>query len=271
MKKKASDAIDLQGLGILVTRPSPLGELSCSEITKAGGKPLHFPTILVSPPDNPEIVKRQIMLLDKQDWLIFISPLAVYTAEKSIKELWPDFPTHVNVAAIGGGTAKALRSVHLPVHLFPDEKWSAEGLLELPAFQQVTGKRIAIFSGEEGREWLAETLKVRGAIVSRIFSFRRSFPMVDVSPVLQLIENHEIDVIAISSGEGLKNLLELLEPIIIHLQKIPLLVVSERLEALAKGLGFEKILLAKNAGSHAVIDALIEFLKEKGIKHAKSN
>jgi uroporphyrinogen-III synthase len=150
-------------LNVMVTRPLPAGATLCQEIVAAGGHAICFPTIEFGQPFHPELLPQQFAELDQYDWLIFISPQAVYASQAAIHASWPIFPAELKIAAVGKGTAIALQAANLPVAVYPHTEWSSDGLLDLPEFQALAGKKIALFRGEGGREWLSENLTTRGA------------------------------------------------------------------------------------------------------------
>lgn len=248
--------VNLKGLRVMVTRPKPMGESLCQHIDELGGKSIYFPTTDIIPPKDANIFPKQLAKIDKQDWIIFLSPKAVYATSHLIHLDWPNFPAHVKIAAVGGGTAKALKAANLRVDVYPTENWSSEGLLHLPEFQQIQGKRIALMRGEGGREWLDQSLKHRGAIVSQIIVYRRVKPSVDVGPFVRLFEDKKVDCVVSTSGENLLNLKDLLQRAWQHLKTVKLIVISPRMQEKAVELGFEKILLAKNPSQNAIIEVL---------------
>lgn len=254
---------NLNGLTVMVTRPKPQGEILSDQIRAAGGRVVYFPTIEIKPPEDLALFKQQIEQLDQYNWVIFISPQAVYQSAPIIKKCWPQFPAGVKVAALGGGTADALRQAALPVDASPADDWRSEGLLEEDAFQQLAHKKVALICGESGREFLAATLTVRGAQLTNMIAYRRCLPSVDVSEYIQLLQAHEIDIILCTSGEILYNLKILLEAAWADLKHVPVAVVSERMQMLAKQLEFETIVLAKNASHAAMLSILKDFVCQK--------
>lgn len=247
---------NLNGLNVMVTRPRPQGEILCEQIRAAGGHAVYFPTIEIQPPENVAAFTEAIAKLNQYDWVVFVSPQAVYQSVQAIQKYWPTFPLNVKVAALGGGTADALRQANLPVDAWPADDWRSEGLLDDASFQQLAGKKIALISGESGREFLAETLTVRGAQLTNIIAYRRTLPQVAVSEYIRLLQAHGIDIILCTSGEILHNLKVLLEAAWADLSHIPVVVVSERMQMLAKQLEFETVLLAKNASHQAMMAIL---------------
>lgn len=258
---------DLKNLTVMVTRPSPKGEALCELIQMAGGYPIFFPTIhFVSLTHSPDFIKG-IDRLDVFDHLIFISPQAVQQTAALLHARWPCFPAQVQVIAMGRGTALALREAHLPVHIYPEECWDSEGVLALSDLQNVRNKRIALVHGQGGRELLAAELTRRGAELTHIIAYQRCLPSVDVFPYLSLLKEEKIDIIITTSAEILQNLIVLLgQAAGAELYHVPLVVVSERMAVLAKQIGFQTILFAKNAGHEAVMAILKEHICQMKLK-----
>jgi uncharacterized protein HemX/uroporphyrinogen-III synthase len=245
-------------LNVMVTRPPPAGAALCQEIVAAGGHAIYFPTLAFLPPVHPELLPQQLAELDQYDWLIFISPQAVYASQAAIHASWPVFPAEVKIAAVGRGTAVALQSANLPVTVYPHTQWSSDGLLDLPEFQALTGKKIALFRGEGGREWLAENLTARGASLAPIIVYQRALPDVVVTDYVALVQTHKIDLVVCTSSEGLQNLKTLLQAAWLELQTIAVIVISERMRIFAAELGFHKIFLAKNPSHGAIMEVLTQ-------------
>lgn len=244
---------------VLVTRPKPQGQLLCEAIRAHGGKAVYFPTVDIEPPQDQAGLQQQINDLAQYDWLIFLSPQAVYQSMPMIHARWPRLPDHAQIAAVGGGTVAALNAAGMNVDACPENDWSSEGLLALPELQAVAGKKIALFQGEGGRELLAESLKERGAILAEIIAYRRVLPQVDVTKYVNLIRQKKMDTVICASGEAVQNLKKMLGheqwP---NLRNMTLVVVSQRIADIATELGFKKIVIAKNASDAAIIEKLEE-------------
>jgi len=258
----------MNSLCILVTRPDPGGEELCEQLQAQGDVALHFPTIVFVPPDDEAAFAESVSLVGDQDWLLFVSPQAVRASVPAIRRAWPVMPESVRFAAIGAGTAKALEEAGYNVAVTPDTEWSAEGLLDSPAFQEIEGQRVAVVRGEGGREILETILAERDAEVVSMIAYQRAKPKVDIKPYLILLKDDKIDLIVCTSFEGVVNLQELIgEAGWPMLKTVPLLVVSDRIKALARELGFQTIWVASNA-SHAAILKVIA-LKRKELCQTK--
>lgn len=249
---------DLCPLRILITRPDPAGSELCTLIKSYGGHAVHFPTIAFAPPPDLAAFQQSILVLGQQDWLIFVSPRAVYLSVPVIRREWPEFPDRVKFAAVGAGTAQALHEAgYNAIH--PADEWGSEGLLNLPALQSIDGKKIAIIRGEGGRKSLEKELADRGAWVSHIVAYQRVLPEVNRSEYFNLLKQHKIDVIVCTSFEGVRNLKILCgDAGWLYIKNIPLIVVSERIKILANNLDFQTIWVARNASHEAILEILAQ-------------
>ncbi|MGB5062793.1 MAG: uroporphyrinogen-III synthase, partial [Candidatus Competibacter sp.] len=144
--------------------------------------------------------------------------------------------------------------------LQPAGDFSSEGLLALPQLRAVTGRRIAIVCGEDGRELLVETLTARGARVDRAEVYRRERPAVgSIETLLARWKYGEIGAVTITSGENLRNLFDMLGVAgQDYLCDTPLIVVSTRIRQIAAEYGCRHLLLARDAGDDAIVAALLD-------------
>ena len=266
-KTARSNKIDLSSLCVMVTRPKPQGEILCQRIRDCNGRAIYFPTIeiIATGAQNPSFPKNP-------DWIIFISPQAVYHGA----HLLPlPLPPQVKVAAIGLGTAKVLEERKIIADLYPEE-WNSEGLLKLPEFQNMMGRQVIIVQGMGGREILAKTLAAKGAIVTQIIAYQRVLPKVDIKPYTHLLHEHKIDIIVCTSLEGIRNLLQLFgeenQP---YLQRVTMVVISERLKESIKDLGFTRVITAKNASHESILKVLSRekgsFMPKEELQSSKEN
>jgi uroporphyrinogen-III synthase len=250
---------------ILVTRPPPQGVALCKRIEEEGAQAVYCPTIAFENIAHPPALS----LLGEQDWLIFNSPQAVYASREMIQHAFPSIAHTAKIAAVGAGTMKALYEAGYKEVIYPKEEWSSEGLLAMPFFQSIKNKKIAIIRGEGGRELLDKTLRARGASVLPLIVYKRILPSMDVQSYLALLQAKVIDVIVCASFEGVHNLKYLLgEAGWLYLQKIPLVVVSQRIKVLAHDLGFQTIWVAENASHSSILDIIAA---NKGTTYGRSN
>jgi uroporphyrinogen-III synthase len=125
----------LAGKTIVVTRPRAQALPLAEAIGAAGGKPLFFPLLEISPAADPQPLRQAISCLADYTFAVFISPNAVDYAVPAIlaRGSWPESLTP---AAVGPGTVKALAAFGIFGCIAPVERFDSEGLLALPKWHQ---------------------------------------------------------------------------------------------------------------------------------------
>jgi uroporphyrinogen-III synthase len=247
----------------VVTRPAGQAETLIGLLVGEGAEVLHFPTIEVRPlyADTAPALRR----LAAYDVVIFVSRNAVREAASQIAPdgSWPSGP---QLAAVGRATAAALSRSGRPADLVPERDYSSEGLLELPQLQQVEGKRILIVRGEGGRELLAETLDARGAQVEYAEVYRRSRPDLDPEPLRRRLADRELDLIIVTSREGLENLFAMMDkPFDEAVRSVPLAVISQAVARAARDLGMTgDLMVAPEASDRGLLRAIQAWNAKRG-------
>jgi len=252
---------------VLVTRP--VGEASdtlCKAIKAAGYEVYSQPLLeLNALPQLPAAQRQLVLHLDSYQHVIFISANAVRFGMALVNDYWPQLPTGLNWYAIGAATAAVLAR-HGIAAITPERVMSSEGLLAVPALQHVREQRVLIVKGEGGRATLTAELSRRGAAVDELACYRRSLPELPAGELAAKFSRWGIDVIMLSSGEGLANLQVLLSPAeTSKLKHIGLIVPSARVAHLAREAGFEQIVTAENASDGAMLRALRTWQPGNGV------
>jgi uroporphyrinogen-III synthase len=254
----APEAAPLSGVRVLVTRPPQQSQHLIDLIRQAGGSAIAFPVIDIAEPADAAALRRVIDHLDEYDIAVFISPNAVTRALNLIHARRGALPAGLRLAAVGAGSARELRRLSGGEVLAPTARADSEALLALPEMNDVRDKRIVIFRGEGGRELLADTLAARGARVEHAECYRRVRPDADVGPLLTRWSRGEIDVVVVTSAEGLRNLFEMLGKLGSQwLLRTPLVVIHPRIAQTARELGFRQPpMVAREAGDEAIVEAI---------------
>ncbi len=246
----------LTGLKILVTRPLHQSERLCQLIASKGGQPVQLPTIEIVAIDNNSALLECCTHLDELDVIIFISANAV---EKTLPILLTQcsLPSRLQVIAVGKRTAEALAIWEIAA-LCPAPPFNSEAVLAMPQLQKevISDKKIIIFRGEGGRELLAETLRQRGALVAYVEVYRRIQPQVPQWAI------KPVDIITITSREGLQNLFAMLEGQA-WLRQTPLVVMSHRIFTEAQKLGISApIVVASQASDEGLLAGILQAANE---------
>lgn len=242
---------------VLVTRPRLFADSLCKSIKNDGMTPILYPTIEIIPNPLIDFLKEQILSLQLCDLAIFCSrPAAIY-GMKAIRSILV-YPPRLLWMALGPGTAEELYQQGISSVLVPRfPPFESESLLALHELQDIKGKQIALFRGNEGRTVLRETLTERGANVIEIPVYQRRLPRKETLQRLTISDEGLPDVVITCSIDALKNLQILMDAKIWQaLKSRPFIMVGLRMDAFAANLGIRSRILAKAAKDKEVIEAL---------------
>ena len=197
----------LAGLGIAITRPIDQAKKLSALITEAGGTPISFPLIAITPLIDYNQFEAVISEIETYDWAIFISSNAVQNGMPRLKN--KGIPSQLKFATIGPVTAIELQSFGVTNVLRPKDRFDSESLLALPEMQAVKNKKVLIVRGVGGRDVLAETLKARGAQVTFAECYQRINPQTDCDLLAQLWAEKKLHAIVVTSSEAMRHLIDL--------------------------------------------------------------
>ena len=248
---------DLKGLHVIVTRPARQAAPLCALIRAAGGEPLLLPAMEILPPENPGPARALLTRLADFDIALFVSTNAVEQAAPLIAEHGGP-PDSLRLGAVGQRTAAALRQHFGRTDIEAPPPYNSEAWLTLPALHDIQGKRILIVRGAGGREFLADSLRGRGARVDYAEVYRRAEPRHGLDAVLKLQQPAALVAVIVTSNEGLQNLIKMAgEAHRAWLLNTQLVVISPRTAELARELGFRRAaLVAARASDEAMVEAL---------------
>ena len=239
-----------------MTRPSHQAAHLCALLSAAGGIPVALPVLAIAEPNDLGPARALAAKLNEFDIVIFISVNAVERGMALIHQ-YGSLPPHLKLAAVGQRTAAALLHAGGRVDIQAPPPHNSEALLAAAELQDVKGKSIVIFRGGGGRELLVETLRSRGASVVYAEVYRRVKPGARSADMFA--QAGEIDIVIITSQDGLRNLLEMadMEHRRDWLLNKQLAVISTRVAQLAAALGFKhRPLVAAEATDEALVAAI---------------
>jgi uroporphyrinogen-III synthase len=252
----------LTDIGVLVTRPVEQAVRLMARLQELGASPFLFPALAILPAAQPSVLHTVLARADQYDLHLFVSPTAVQFGfaampPAGVKTLC----AAATVAAVGKGTAAALRAAGCQNVIAPDTGADSEHLLALPEFAQLTGQRVLIFRGEGGRELIADTLRARGAEVDYAECYRRACPQADPTPLRLALAQQRIQAITAFSSETLDNLLALLAPDgQCDARVLPVFVPHARIAQHARSLNFTQV-IATGPGEDGLLNGLVEYFR----------
>lgn len=248
-------AAELAGRSIMVTRPAHQAGPLARMIRERGGEPVLFPTIEIRPAPDPQPLERAVA--DRAEF-----DLAIFASSNAVAAAWPrlvaagGLPPRVLLAAVGEGTAAALRHAGAAHVITPAHGADSEALLAEPALSEVAGRRVALFSGVGGREVLATELTGRGAIVDVVPCYERVRPGIATAPVRARIASGTLSAITATSSEGVRNLYAMLAADAAALAAIPHVVPHDRIALAARECGAATVRVS-GSGDAAMLSALV--------------
>jgi uroporphyrinogen-III synthase len=178
---------------IVITRPSGQARqqvellhkaIEQSGISSSSVNIISLPLLTIVPKDNEQLADHIASALKDADLAIFVSPNAIESVMRLLERNWQDFSKKIiPIGVMGGSSRLALNNHGIGLEesptslLMPQDngQWDSEGLwqeLQKLGWDWVT-KKIVIFKGDGGREWLADTLKKAGATVEAISTYSR--------------------------------------------------------------------------------------------------
>ena len=264
---------DLTGLHIVVTRPTAQAQPWADRLRQLGADTTVISLLEIVPVlDNTQIqaIKNCILDLDLYTKAIFVSQNAVELGFEWIENYWPQLPVRVEFFAVGETTARQLQNRGAPVTDLAQSQTGAmtsETLLQSPALQAVAGEKIIIFRGLGGRPHIGEVLTARGALVTYCELYERILPESSRADFEHLLKSSAQElVLVLHSGEALENLKKIMDELGFFertlIERIWLLVPSQRIFELARAAGLIHVYAAQNATEASMLQGLID------LKHA---
>lgn len=189
-----------------------------------------------------------------QDLVIFTSPRAVM---HGLAQLPREVFLTVRIGAIGPATASALAAAGLRVSVTPSEGFTSEALLETLVDDSVDAanrqRRAFVLAAPGGRQALVEGLAARGWQARMLMVYKSEPATINQDTLAQLQE--ATGVLAVwTSGNTMNALSQRLPPATwFRLCQGDWLVISERLQRLARAYGPARIHLASGPGNGAIL------------------
>ena len=177
----------------------------------------------------------------------------------SARRSWPEA---LRVAAVGEGTAAALRECGFESVISPREGADSEALAALDELQDLRGRSVVLFRGQGGREWLRGALEKRGARVEYAECYRRGRPAADAGWLLARWQTGGVEAVSITSSEGLANFFAILGPTGGgYLRATPVFVPHPRIELAARDLGIGRIIVTGRGDDRTVAEMAAFFAR----------
>ena len=165
---------------LLVTRPAAQAAQWVAQLQARGVDAVALPLIGIAPPADGAAVVGAWQTLGTQRLVVFVSPNAVehFFAARPADSAWP---VATLAGSTGNGTTQALLAAGVPAAqcVAPPRdapQFDSEALWHVIEAQDWRAAQVLIVRGDGGRDWLADTLRGRGALVRHLTAYRRLAP-----------------------------------------------------------------------------------------------
>ncbi|WP_158587164.1 uroporphyrinogen-III synthase [Motilimonas pumila] len=244
---------------ILVTRPQPHGAALANYLRQQGHQVTCFPLLAIS--ENPAICELSSALTAPPDIIIAISDAAVTFSHQYLHQQGLNWPSQAQYLAVGQRTAATWYQLAGVSALHPAHS-DSENLLALPQLNPVSNARVLILKGNGGRPLIEACLTARGAEVTCVECYLRQSVTLEPAISFAKWQDNEINSVIITSGEMLTSLMSQVPSEYLEwMQRLTLIVASQRIKAIASSAGFNNIWVADGASHQALSHCIKQSLQ----------
>jgi uroporphyrinogen-III synthase len=221
---------------VLVTRPAGETDPVVAVLEGAGYRVHAVPTVATQPLefDPPDQTR--------YDWVVVTSAAGVAALT--------EFSAGVNWAAVGPGTARALRRAGVERSLVAEE---SNGLALANALPDVRDKRILLVRASAASADLPERLRERGATVDEVAAYLTvEGPASAAGPLQAALADPHLAAILFASGSAVRGFLALGGS-----STWPAITIGPRTTKVARELGFKVIAQAQSQTAEALAAAVV--------------
>ncbi|MBZ5548832.1 MAG: uroporphyrinogen-III synthase [Acidobacteriia bacterium] len=210
--RKPNEKHPLAGTRILVGRARhQAGSLSAS-LRGLGASVIEIPFIEIRKPSTFQPLDDVLKSLKTYDWLILTSGNGVEAMWNRVRKLHIARKSfrHLQIAAIGPATKKAIVKHGLKVKMVPEE-YVAESVVK-SLRDKVNGKRVLLVRAKVARDVIPEELRAAGALVDVVEAYETVVPEKSRARLRSLMKNaaRRPHVVTFTSSSTARNFAELL-------------------------------------------------------------
>jgi uroporphyrinogen-III synthase len=231
----------LAGCTVLVTRAAAQAVATVAALEAVGARAWCLPTLVIGPPADAGALDAALARREAFDIAVFTSANAVTAVSARLLAVG-GLTAGTTVAALGRGTEAALRSTGIVppprTIVIPPDTADSEALLDTATFGTVAGRHVVVFTGDDPRPWLADTLAARGARVEVVPTYARHCPPPVDADVAETLATSPLDAVTAASTQGLAHLYAMVDPVLPpagrRLRALPHVVTHARIAAAAR-------------------------------------
>src|SRR5580658_3817550 len=208
---KPNEKHPLTGTRILVGRARQQAGSFSAGLRSLGASVIEIPFIEIRKPQSYQALDGALRNIKTYDWLILTSANGVEAMWERLRKLRITRRNldHLQIAAIGPATKKAIVMHGLKVKMVPDE-YIAEAVVK-KLRDKVSGKRVVLIRAKVARDVIPEELRAAGALVDVVEAYETVVPEKSRPRLRALMKSAKRPhIVTFTSSSTAKNFAELL-------------------------------------------------------------
>lgn len=211
--------LPLCGRRIVVTRTREQASDLSSQLEQLGADVMELPTIRIADPTDRRDFAEAVVDAPHYDWLIFSSPNGVNRFFKAFFAVYEDIREigGARIAAVGPGTAAALKQYGLMVDVMPKKAVAEELIAEFDRkgdeFGGVANVTMLWVHGEQARRVIYDELMKRQAIVDECLAYSTVPETEDITGAQTRLREEGADVITFTSSSTVRHFMAMNLPL----------------------------------------------------------
>ncbi len=210
--RKPNERHPLAGTRILVGRARHQASSLSAGLRSLGAAVIEIPFIEIRQPQSYRPLDDALKSIRNYDWLILTSANGVEAMWERVRKLRITRRTlqHLQIAAIGPATKKAIVKHGLKVKMVPEE-YVAESVVK-GLRDKVNGKRVVLIRAKVARDVIPEELRAAGAEVDVVEAYETVVPEKSRARLRALMKNasRRPHIVTFTSSSSARNFAELL-------------------------------------------------------------
>lgn len=207
-----SDYQPLLGWRILTTRAKKQSGHLAAPLREMGAEVIEVPTIEINPPNSYEPLDAALKNIKDYDWLVLTSVNGVDAVFERLEKVGMSATdlSHLQIAAIGPATKKAIEKQGLKVAVTP-EKYIAESVVEALS-GKTEGKRVLLARAKIARDVLPSELRKAGVLLEVVEAYETKVPAAAQAKLKKLFSSRtqRPDIVTFTSSSTATNFINLL-------------------------------------------------------------
>lgn len=247
----------LFGKNIVVTRCRTQSSSLVEKISDMGGNPIEIPTIKIQKVEDNKDLEVEINKIKDYTYIIFSSKNAVDIFFDKLNEMGYDARAlyHIKICAVGGETAKAIKSKGIVADIVP-QKYVAEELYEELKDIVNENDKILIPRAKNARDFLVNKLSEK-CYIKEVITYESVIDNDKKNLALEVIEDEKIDYITFASSSTVKNFITLIgEENLKKLENKKIISIGPITSKTIEDFGLEVYKEAKMATIDSIIDTI---------------